>query len=186
MNNPQPQPGTAIDPTAGYVRSAQADGLPADFYTRSWQPGPGLDRALPDPAYAGPFLHDDQVCDRPEACDPPAPATSWTWVPTPAEQQTIDWTHAHAADVTGPAPLQALHAGQELLAEQAYASLEQAAAGDIAGNGWAVFDLDEGDHCPVADAARTELAALDTDLAADLTGDHALADGPDLTDDLGL
>lgn len=187
--NSQQSAAAAVDPTPGYVASARADGLPDDYYTRPWQPGEGLDRDLPDHAYASPFPHDPDLCANSADCDPPAPATSWTWVPTPAEQQTIDYARDHLGDSAGPAPLQALHAGQEVLTEQRYASLELAAQGDIAGNGWAVFDLDPDDHSPVADAARAELAALNADLAADHAGDRALGldvDGPDLTDDLGL
>jgi hypothetical protein len=181
MNSQQPP--AITDPTPGYVASARADGLPDDYYTRAWQPGEDLTPTLPDHAYASPFTHDPTMCGNGADCDPPAPATSWTWVPTPTEQQTIDWARDHLGDSTGPAPLQALHAGQEVLAEQRYASLEAAAQGDIAGNGWAVFDLDESDHSPVADAARAELAALDADLAADAIG---LDTGPDLADDLCL
>jgi hypothetical protein len=116
--------------------------------------------------------------------DQTAEAVSYTWVPTADEQHTIDSVREYAGIAnTGPSPLHALDFADELHAEQQHASLEAAAQGDLV-NGWAVFDLDQGDHSPTADAARAELAALDVDLAAD----HALGldDGPDLADDLGL
>lgn len=116
--------------------------------------------------------------------DQAAEAVSYTWVPTADEQHTIDSVREYTGgDIpTGPSPLQALDFAAELHAEQAYASLETAAQGDLI-NGSAVFDLDPADHSPAADAARAELDALNADLATDATG---LDTGPDLTDDFGL
>lgn len=158
------QPAAVLaDPIPGALAPASADGLPGDHHIRGWQPGPGLDPDLPDLAYAEPFHHPHQYCERPQDCDPPAPAAAWTWVPTPDQQQTIDFArHALPASV-GPSPLQALHAGQELLAGQPYSSLQAAIAGDLTSNWWTRPEPAPHDH------------ALDDGL-----------DGPDLSDDLSL
>jgi hypothetical protein len=86
---------------------------PGDLTTVTWQPAPaptGQDR------------------------DHLAAAHTYTWVPTPAEQDAIDWAHTHAAEhLTGPSPRQTLDLvdhyldlADDLAAEQA-ADLDAAA-----------------------------------------------------------
>jgi hypothetical protein len=86
---------------------------PGSLATVAWQPAPaptGQDR------------------------DHLAAAHTYTWVPTPAEQDAIDWAHTHAAEhLTGPSPRQTLDLvdhyldlADDLAAEQA-ADLDAAA-----------------------------------------------------------
>jgi hypothetical protein len=81
---------------------------PGSLATVAWQPTDPAPQQVPAPL--------DQ--QGPPVIDPTGRAdlaAIHTWVPTPAEQDAIDWARAHADDLglTGPSPLQALDVADE-------------------------------------------------------------------------